>query len=221
MWQNLEKPWQEAFKMAWEAYRRGTIPIGCVIATKEYKIISKGRNRIFDKRSGNPLAGSNMAHAEMTAMLGLRDIEHPDIRNYILYTTMEPCSMCFGTMVMMSIRNIRYGARDGFAGAISLNDKLDYIKGKEIDIKRGTDEIEAFQLILQSAYEYKRKHPRVESILETWKEINEISVDYGKKLNEIRYFQRAVEENIFINNIYDEIIEGYLELNRNKQPLII
>lgn len=34
MWENIGRPWQEAFKLAWEAYERGTIPIGCVIVTK-------------------------------------------------------------------------------------------------------------------------------------------------------------------------------------------
>ena len=43
--------------------------------------------------------------------------------------------MCFGTMVMMNIRNIYFAARDGFAGATALNDKLDYIKNKNIILK--------------------------------------------------------------------------------------
>ncbi len=104
-----------------------------------------------------------MAHAEMNALLGLNEIDHPEIRSYILYTTMEPCPMCFGTAIMMNIRNISYGARDGFAGATSLNDKLDYIKGKNINIEyEGGGEIEVFQLILQSVYEYERQHLRIE-----------------------------------------------------------
>ncbi|MPQ30554.1 hypothetical protein E4V42_03765 [Clostridium estertheticum] len=156
--------------------------------------------------------GNNLAHAEMTAMLGLREIEHSDIRKYILYTTMEPCPMCFGAMVMMHIRNIRFGTRDGYAGSTSLNNKLDYIKCKEIDIKRGIDEIEAFQLILQSSYEYRRQHARIENILETWRVINKLSVDYGKKLNYLKYFELAVKENKIIDNIYDEVIKGYIEL---------
>lgn len=214
MWVDLSKQWKEAFKMAWEAYVRGTIPIGCVIVNSSGEIVSKGRNRIFDEESLNPLARTNMAHAEMTAMLGLNEKDHPDIRNYELYTTMEPCPMCFSTMVMMNIRNIRYGARDGYAGATELNEKMRYINNKKIDIQRGSKEIEAFQLILQSAYEYSRKHPRIEVIMDTWRDINEESIAYGKKMNEEKYFEKAVEENKSIGEIYDEIIEGYKKLSK-------
>jgi len=201
MWGDLSKPWQEAFNMAWEAYKRNTIPIGCVIVNKDGEIVSKGRNRIYDKESSNPLSGINMAHAEMTALFGLKDGNHPNVRTYELYTTMEPCPMCFGTIVMMNIRNIRYGARDGFAGATSLNDELDYIKNKKIDIKMGSSEIEAFHLILHSAYEYKRQHSRLEEIFDTWREINKYSIEYGKKMYEENYFDNAIDEDKVINEI--------------------
>lgn len=211
MWYDLEKPWQQAFQMAWEAYKNDTIPIGCVIVSKEGKVISEGRNQIFDKFSDNPLTGTNMAHAEMNAMLGLRQSEHPDIRSYTLYTTMEPCPMCFGTIVMMSIRNIHYGARDGYAGATSLNDKLNYIKNKEIVIKKGIEEIEAFQLILQSAYEYESHHPRIENILNTWRDVNELAIECGKELYNIGYFPQGAKDNKDIGEIYDYVVARYLK----------
>ena len=209
MWNNLEKPWQIAFQMAWEAYKSGTIPIGAVIVNAKGNIISTGRNRIFDKEGSTPLTGTNMAHAEMDAMFGLDEREHPDIRKYILYSTMEPCPMCFGTMVMMNIRNVYYAARDGFAGATSLNDKQAYIKNKNIIIKRGNDEMEAFQLILQSAYEYERQHPKKENLLNSWRNINESSVEYGKVLYESCYFRKAIDRNKGIDKIFDEVMEGY------------
>jgi len=205
VWNNLEKPWQEAISLAWEAYKKRTIPIGCVIVNKEGEIVSKGQNQIFDLSSGNPLAGTNMAHAEMNALLGLNEIDHPEIRSYILYTTMEPCPMCFGTAIMMNIRNISYGARDGFAGATSLNDKLDYIKGKNINIEYEGGEIEVFQLILQSVYEYERQHLRIENILSTWKDVNNLAIDWGKKLYNIGYFPQAVNENKSIEKVYNEV----------------
>jgi tRNA(adenine34) deaminase len=48
---------------------------------------------------------------------------HPNIKKYTLYTTMEPCPMCFGIMAMIGIRNMRYAAKDGFAGVTELNYK--------------------------------------------------------------------------------------------------
>lgn len=210
MWYDLDKPWQEALALAWEAYKNGTIPIGCVITSKDGRIISKGRNQIFDKTSENLLSGTNMAHAEMSALFGLREKDHPDIKSYILYTTMEPCPMCFGTIVMMGIRNVSYGARDGFAGATSLNDKLDYIYKKGIAIK-GEEKIEAFQLILQSAYEYERNHPRVEEILGTWRAVNHLAIDCGKELYNKGYFPQAAKDNKEISAIYDDVMKIYLE----------
>lgn len=209
MWKDLSKEWQEAFKLAWKAYQRGTIPIGCIITTQEGEIVSRGRNRIFDKESSNPLAGSDMAHAEMTALFNLKADEHPDIKTYKLYTTLEPCPMCFGTMVMMSIRNIFFGGRDAFAGALQLNDRMDYIKNKKINIIQGSQEIEGFQLILQTAYEYNRKHSRIEEILDKWREINKPCIDYGKILSDIGYFELAVNDQKSIEEVYDEVIVGY------------
>lgn len=208
-WDDLEKLWQEAISLAWEAYKKGTIPIGCVIVNKEGEVISKGQNRIFDLNSDNPLAGTNMAHAEMNALLGLNEIDHPEIRSYILYTTMEPCPMCFGTAVMMNIRNIYYGAKDGFAGATSLNNKLSYIERKNINIQSEEGEIEVFQLILQSAYEYGRQHPRIEGILSTWRDVNNLAIDCGKQLYDIGYFPQAVNDNKSIEEVYNEVIEKY------------
>ena len=106
MWRDLERPWQIAFEMAWDAYKNGSIPIGAVIVNAEGDIVSAGRNRRFDKDSSTPLVGTNMAHAEMDALFVLKEKEHPDIKSYILYSTMEPCPMCFGTAVMMNIRHI-------------------------------------------------------------------------------------------------------------------
>ncbi len=209
MWSDLDKPWQAAVELAWDAYKSGTIPIGCVITSADGNIVSKGRNQIFDNAGESPLAGTNMAHAEMSAMLGLNEIDHPNIREYILYTTMEPCPMCFGTMVMMNIRKIYYGARDGLAGATSLNEKLDYISRKKITIQKGAKELEPFQLILQSAYEYEREHPRVDYILNTWRHINNLAIDCGQELYNTGYFPQAAKDAKTVNEVYDYIVSYY------------
>lgn len=210
MWDKLDKPWQEAFTMAWEAYRDGTIPIGCVIVNKEGEIISKGRNKIYDKDGDNPFRGTNMAHAEMNTLLGIREENHPEIREYTLYSTMEPCPMCFGTIVMMSIRNVYYAARDAVAGATALNDKLDYIKNKNISVKSDYGEKEAFQLILQSSYEFERKHPRVQWLVGKWRKDNNLAIEIGEELYRSKYFQDAAKDNLPIEQIYNEVIGKYI-----------
>ena len=114
--------------------------------------------------------------------------------------------MCFGTMVMMGIRNLRYAAKDGFAGATELNYKMDYIKNKGIHIKSEAHELEVFQICLQASYECMRKHARLEELLDSWRTYCNTGVTLGKKLYDEGYFVAAINQNKPIQEIYDEII---------------
>jgi tRNA(adenine34) deaminase len=205
MWNDLSEPWKRAFELAWISYNRDTIPIGAVITDTEGTIVSEGRNRIFDVTSSHILAGTYMAHAEMTAMSQLIEDEHPNIRSYILYTTMEPCPMCFGTMLMMHIGKLVYGAHDRFAGATELKDKSKYTKQKKMGIEFAGGDLEVFQLVLQTAFEIGRNHPRVEEILCSWKETNSDAVELGRQLYDEGYFS----ENRDVEEIYDCVLERY------------
>ncbi|GFZ30563.1 hypothetical protein CSC2_10890 [Clostridium zeae] len=207
MWRDLNYAWQEAFSLAWESFKKNTIPIGAVIVDENGKIISRGRNRIFDTLSNNPLAGTGMAHAETTAMLALKREEHLNIKKYTLYTTMEPCPMCFGAMLMVGIRNIKYAARDGYAGATELNDKMSYIKSKNMNFSRENEELEAFQICLQAAYEYKTQHILQQAVLDSWSEYCSNGVLLAKELYEEGYFQNALSMSKPIEKIYDEITD--------------
>ena len=211
MWSDLNDIWKEVFSLAWDSFKKNTIPIGAVIVDSKDNIISRGRNRIYDEESKNPLAGTYMAHAEMTAMISLKEKEHPDIKKYTLYTSMEPCPMCFGTMVMMGIRTLRYAARDGFAGASELNNKMDYIQNKKINIHSPGSELEIFQICIQASYEYTRKHDRIEEILDSWRSYCCDGVDLAKQLYDDEYFKNAIFTNKSIQEVYDEVISRYKE----------
>jgi tRNA(adenine34) deaminase len=208
MWNDLSEPWKKAFELAWASFKQNTIPIGSVIVDEKGQIISEGRNRIYDINSKHPLSGTVMAHAEMTALSQLKVMDHPDIRSYTLYTTMEPCPMCFGACIMMNIRHIKFAAHDGFAGATSLNDKLDYIKRKKINLNFAGKELEAFQLILQSAFESQRQHPRVKEIYDAWSLFNEKAVALGPQL----YSENVFDYSRSIHDIYDDVMQRYYEL---------
>ena len=205
MWNELNHPWQKAFELAWISFKKGSIPIGCVIIDENEEVVAEGRNQIYDQSSQHPLALSIMAHAEMTALSQLKVDDHPNVRKYTLYTTMEPCPMCFGTSVMMNIRNIVYAAHDRFAGASVLNTSMDYIKEKNISITFAGPEVEVFQLVLQTAFEAQRRHPRMQAILSAWAISNKKAVDLGLSLAKEHFFNH----NISISDIYDGVMKRY------------
>jgi len=45
---DLPAPWPEVFSLMWEAYVAGSVPVGAVVADETGKVVSRGRNRIFD-----------------------------------------------------------------------------------------------------------------------------------------------------------------------------
>ena len=209
MWNKIDKNWKEAIAMSWDAYKCDTIPIGAIVVNQKNEIVSRGKNRIFDETSQHPMAGSYMAHAEMTAMLPLKENEHPQIRTYTLYTTMEPCPMCFGTMMMMHIKHLKFGAWDKFAGSLELKDKSEYLRGKSFEIEQAHDHIQCFQIALQTAYECKRDHRLKEDLFRKWSEDYPRSVEIGKDLFEEEYFVRAIENHLDLGQVFDEVISRH------------
>ena len=192
----MRKPWQEAISL-WRHIKKSHTNWLCN-CNKEGEIFK--RAEIFDL-SWQSIGRNKYGHAdECTIRLNEMIILKLDL-TYSIQWNHVPCVWT----QMMNIRNISYGARDGFAGATSLNDKLDYIKGKNINIEYEGGEIEVFQLILQSVYEYERQHLRIENILSTWKDVNNLAIDWGKKLYNIGYFPQAVNENKSIEKVYNEV----------------
>ncbi len=65
--------------------------------------------------------------------------------------------------------------------------------------------MEFFQLVLQTVFECKRNHPRVDEILDSWCETNRLAVELGKRL----YKEQLLEREIDVATIYDIIINRY------------
>lgn len=85
---DLEFFMREALKEADAAGSAGEYPIGAVL-TVEGKIISRGRARHNELRS-------QLAHAEMNALHLGGDTLWENFERAVLFTTLEPCPMCFG-----------------------------------------------------------------------------------------------------------------------------
>jgi len=135
MWSDLLKPWQVCFELAWEAYCEDCVPIGAVVTDAGGEIISRGRNRIFEKPfPGGHSNGHALAHAEMEALQRIVDYDAIDPHACILYTTTEPCPMCMGTFYMSGLRTLHYAARDPFAGSINMLGTTWYLSRKAIKV---------------------------------------------------------------------------------------
>ncbi|MGI6562680.1 MAG: nucleoside deaminase [Clostridia bacterium] len=165
-WQDLECGWQTAFTKAWEAFCSGTIPVGAAIFDENGNLVSSGQNMVYIEQGEGPaLYGNNLAHAEINAIVQLKRKEHPNIRAYTLYTTTEPCILCFGAIVMGNVRHCKYAARDRYAGAARYTEHSDYVKSKNIQIEGPHDILEAVQIALHTYFELDKSINRYEHIL--------------------------------------------------------
>jgi tRNA(adenine34) deaminase len=131
MWSELPIPWQACLELAWEAYCEDCIPIGAVATGPDGEILTRGRNRIFEKVKPGGVNGAALAHAEVEALHAL-DLDAVDPHACALYTTIEPCPMCMGTFYMSGLRTLHYAARDPFAGSVNLLGATWYLSRKPV-----------------------------------------------------------------------------------------
>lgn len=205
MWKDIEWYWKIGFSNAWDSFVVGSIPIGAIVLNEKQEVVSTGRNSIFEESSTNLLAGTQMGHAELSALIKLKDNEHPNMNNYTLISTMEPCPMCFGTMVIAGIRNLEYAAKDSWAGATEIAQTLEYIKIKNLKITRVGGELEVFQICLQSAFELSKRQNKHNKLLDSWRIENLKSVELACDLHDRGYFEKAIQTQKNIADIYDEV----------------
>ena len=115
----------------------GGIPIGSVVVHKG-KIIGRGHNKRVQK-------GSVVLHAEMDA---LENAGRQDSRVYkecVLYTTLSPCPMCTGAILLYGIPRVIIGENKTYKGA----EELLMQKGVEITIIDNGECIEMMEIFIK------------------------------------------------------------------------
>ncbi|MBU1145771.1 MAG: nucleoside deaminase [Firmicutes bacterium] len=208
---NLEKPYQIAFELAWQSFNENIFPIGAVIVDKEGNVISSGRNLVQDNKNLSILSETNMAHAEMIAMSHLKKSQHKNIREYKLYSTMEPCPMCFGTIVMMNIMNINYACKDEYCGAVTLKDSIPYIKQRNMKFNHTGGYEEVFQLVIQTLFEC-INYSKDSVVLQSLRNTNEAAISLAIHLFESEFLTNF-QQNASVSYIYNEVIKKYIEFS--------
>jgi len=97
-----------AFDEAQKGLHEGGIPIGSVIV-HDGRIIGKGHNRRVQQ-------GSTVLHGEMDAFENAGRQPASVYRECTLYTTLSPCPMCSGAILLYGIKNIVVGENRTFMG---------------------------------------------------------------------------------------------------------
>lgn len=92
--------------------KEGGIPIGSVIVHNN-KIIGRGHNRRVQK-------GSVVLHAEMDALENAGRQSSSVYKDCTLYTTLSPCPMCTGAILLYRIPMVIIGENKTYMGAEAL-----------------------------------------------------------------------------------------------------
>ena len=101
-----------AIAEAEQGLREGGIPIGSVIVWQG-KIIGRGHNRRVQR-------GSAVLHGEMDALENAGRQPASVYREATLYTTLSPCAMCSGAILLYGIRRVIIGENNTFKGEEAL-----------------------------------------------------------------------------------------------------
>ncbi|MEP1382909.1 MAG: nucleoside deaminase [Paraglaciecola sp.] len=108
----MDKFMAAAIEEAQKGLDEGGIPIGSVIVHKG-KIIGRGHNRRV--QSGSPIL-----HGEMDAFENAGRQTASTYRESTIYTTLSPCSMCSGAIILYGISKVVVGENTTFMGEEAL-----------------------------------------------------------------------------------------------------
>ena len=107
-----QKFMDEAIEEAKKSLSEGGIPIGAVLV-KDNEIISRGHNRLIQNNSA-------ILHGEMDAIENAGRLNFEDYRETTLYTTLSPCPMCSGAVILYNIPRVVIGDNTTLMGAENL-----------------------------------------------------------------------------------------------------
>ncbi len=119
---NSSDPYLEAaIEEARKGLRSGGIPIGAVLII-DGKIIGRGHNQRIQK-------GSPTLHAEMDCLENAGRLSAADYRRSILYSTLSPCDMCSGAILLYKIPTVIVGENRTFSGP------EDYLRSRGVNVQ--------------------------------------------------------------------------------------
>ncbi|MGE0352159.1 MAG: nucleoside deaminase [Gemmatimonadales bacterium] len=111
---------EAAIEEARKGRAEGGIPIGSVLVI-DGRIVGRGHNRRVQRRSA-------VLHAEMDCLENAGRLKASDYRRATLYSTLSPCDMCSGTVLLYRIPRVIAGENRTFRGP------EDYLRSRGVEL---------------------------------------------------------------------------------------
>ncbi|MGY5871572.1 MAG: nucleoside deaminase [Candidatus Thorarchaeota archaeon] len=111
---------KEAVAEAKKGLAEGGIPIGSVLVI-DGKIVGRGHNKRVQQ-------GSAVLHAEMDCLENAGRLSATDYQKSTLYSTLSPCDMCSGAVLLYGIPKVIVGENENFQGP------EEYVRSRGVDV---------------------------------------------------------------------------------------
>ena len=118
--ESMDKFLEASIEEAKKGMAEGGIPIGSVLVI-DGRIVGRGYNRRVQK-------GSAVLHAEMDCLENAGRIKASDYRRATLYSTLSPCDMCSGAVLLYGIPKVVIGENRTFCGP------EDYVRSRGVEV---------------------------------------------------------------------------------------
>ncbi len=122
---------ERAVALALATEQKGNVPVGAVIALNG-DIIAEGANEMFmpEFHPGK--------HAERQALDAVPMTLWPQVNEMVCYSTLEPCPMCMGSLLIYEVKRIVYGSSDSLGGATTILSQLpNYFSEDKVPVIEG------------------------------------------------------------------------------------
>lgn len=156
LFSNLDQHFmKEALLEAQKAYEAREVPVGAVLV-HEGKVLARAHNQMESRKDPS-------AHAELEVIrLGAQALGDWRLVGTTLYSTLEPCSMCAGAILLSRIDRLVWGAPDIRHGANG--SWVDLLEGDHpthtLEVQKGLFEEEAGHLMRTFFQEQRKKHDK-------------------------------------------------------------
>jgi len=116
----MDEFFQAAIEEAKKGMAEGGVPIGSVLVIDD-TIVGRGHNQRVQK-------GSSILHAEMDCLENAGRLKAADYHRSTLYSTLSPCKMCSGAILLYGIPKVVIGENHTFCGA------EDYMRSQGVEL---------------------------------------------------------------------------------------